>query len=86
MTQTVINPVSSTGAMKDNIEVLKKGYMVILPILDEAGRPILWIDGNALSSHTTVDDVSFSCMILLNQRYYITVLALLFLNFIKCLP
>ena len=52
--------------MKDNIEVLKKGYMVILPILDEAGRPILWIDGNALSSHTTVDDVSFSCMILLN--------------------
>jgi len=59
-------PMTLCGAMKDNIEVLKKGYMVILPILDEAGRPILWIDGNALSSHTTVDDVSFSCMILLN--------------------
>ena len=66
MTQTIINRAALIGAMKDNIEVLKKGYMTILPVLDEGGRPVLWMDKYS-STMPTVDEVSFHYMILFRQ-------------------
>ena len=49
-----------TGAMKDNVEVLKKGYLTILPICDKAGRQIVFVDRRVTTEYDpTTDEVSF---------------------------
>ena len=47
--------------MRDNLEVLKQGYMTILPVCDRDGRHILYIDRELEQSPKT-DKVSFGPM------------------------
>jgi hypothetical protein len=48
------------GAMKDNVKVLKQGYLTILPACDKAGRQIVFVDRRVTTEYDpTTDEVSF---------------------------
>ena len=44
------------GAMSDHIESIKKGFLVLLPVLDEKGRAIIYGEPN-LAAEGEVDKV-----------------------------
>merc|ERR1712194_334818 len=45
-----------TGAMKDNVEVLKQGFLTILPTCDKAGRRILFMDRSVITEYNPTTD------------------------------
>ena len=45
------------GAMSDHIESIKKGFLVLLPVLDEKGRAIIY--GEPTLAEGEVDKVCF---------------------------
>ena len=45
------------GAMKDHVQILKVGYMTLLPVCDEAGRSIIYLSGPP--NGITADEVRF---------------------------
>mmetsp|Transcript_5545 Transcript_5545/g.9926 ORF Transcript_5545/g.9926 Transcript_5545/m.9926 type:complete len:425 (+) Transcript_5545:476-1750(+) len=45
------------GAMKDHIQALKQGYLTLLPMCDEAGRQIIYINKTAKSNPSTDEKI-----------------------------
>ena len=48
--------VHDRGAMSDRIEDIRKGFLILLPVLDERGRAIIFYDP-ALSEEQQVEEV-----------------------------
>ena len=44
-----------TGAMSNRIEDLRKGYLILLPVLDEQGRAVIYFDPTLMEDK--VDEV-----------------------------
>ena len=44
-----------TGAMSNRIEDLRKGYLILLPVLDEQGRAVIYFDPTLMENK--VDEV-----------------------------
>ena len=43
------------GAMSDRIEDIRKGYLILLPVLDEQGRAVIYFDPSLMEDK--VDEV-----------------------------
>ena len=41
---TNLEPYINKGAMSDHIESIKRGFLVLLPVLDEKGRAIIYAE------------------------------------------
>ena len=55
------------GAMKDHIQALKQGYLTLLPMCDEAGEAIIYLNKN-LKSNPSTDEVRFGLIVLFSDR------------------
>jgi len=49
------------GSMSDRIEDIRKGFLILLPVLDEKGRAIIYVN-NALMGEQQVDEVRIENM------------------------
>ena len=55
-----------TGAMKDNLRILKRGFLTLLPTCDEAGRPIIYVRGSvSIKPKLKIVEVRFVSMLLM---------------------
>ena len=52
----IFSHMSLKGAMSDRIEDIRKGFLILLPVLDERGRAIIYYDP-ALSEEQQVEEV-----------------------------
>ena len=50
------------GAMKDKVDVLKKGILVLLPEPDDRGRAIIYTNLSLLGEGDTAEKVFFFCI------------------------
>ena len=48
--------VHDIGAMSDRIEDIRKGFLILLPVLDDKGRAIIYVN-NALMGEQQVEEV-----------------------------
>ncbi len=42
-------PLTLNGAMKEDIDAVKAGFLTLLPVTDEKGRAIIYIDASKFS-------------------------------------
>jgi len=68
------------GAMSDHIESIKKGFLVLLPVLDEKGRAIIY--GEPTLAEGEVDKV---CFMFLSVGYSKSSCAYIFISFTQFL-
>ena len=52
----IFSHMSLKGAMSDRIEDIRKGFLILLPVLDERGRAIIYYDPALSEEQQVVED------------------------------